>query len=177
MIKKLLLISLAAVLVSVCSSNSASAHFFVEDEKTGVKALFHSTPDHDPIAGEESVISFDFGEAGLSGAAFSYTMTVKSTKEEEVKLPLEVSENVVLASYVFPAQGFYDIRLAVVNKETGEKSFLHYGQRVSRGIKAEESHTFNSLEILAIVGVVVIAVSAIVISVLGDRNNKRGKRE
>lgn len=164
------------MLVSVCSSNSASAHFFVEDEKTGVKALFHSTPDHDPIAGEESVISFDFGEAGLSGAAFSYTMTVKSTKEEEVKLPLEVSENVVLASYVFPTQGFYDIRLDVVNKDTGEKSLLHYGQRVSRGIKAEQSYTFSGPEILAIAGVVGIAIGAIVVSIVGDRNNKKGKR-
>ena len=107
MIKKVVLIGVGLVaILSLSISQSTYAHFFVSDQDSRVKAIFHVTPDHDPIAGEESVISYDFAKTDVSADEFTFTLAVKSTKAEAVDVPLEVSGNVVLASYTFPVQGF-----------------------------------------------------------------------
>lgn len=173
-----MLISIVAVAVSLLGfAQPASAHFIIRDSTTGVKALFHVTPDHDPIAGEESIISFDFSKTGFQAKAYSYSLTVKPVKGEAVAVPLEVVGNVVMASYVFPAQGFYDIQLSATSKDDNVVSQLDYGQRVSRGVVVEKSNEFGLLEIGAIAGVVLIAVGAIFFSLLNDRNDRKEKRD
>lgn len=92
-------------MLCVSVSNEASAHFPVRDAKSGVSAIFHVTPDHDPITGKESVISFDFSGTKWPVERNDFRLTVTATKSEAVSVPIEVTGNVILASYVFPHQG------------------------------------------------------------------------
>lgn len=172
-----MLISILALAISLLGfTQSAKAHYGIEDATTGVSAVFHVTPDHDPVAGEESIISFDFSKTGLQAEDYSYALTVKSTKDEAVTVPFDVTGNVLLAVYTFPNQGFYSIKLTATHKEDGIVSQLQYGQRVSRGEIIEERNEFGTLEILAIAGVTVISVSAIFFSIINDRKQSKGKR-
>ena len=43
-------------------AQSIQAHSGIEDLNTEIQASFHVTPDHSPIAGSESVISYDFSK-------------------------------------------------------------------------------------------------------------------
>jgi len=170
-----MLISVAAIVFSLFGVNqSASAHFIINDSKTGFKALFHVSPDHNPIAGEESIISFDFSKTGVQASEYSYSLTVKSTKDEAITVPFEVAGDVLLASHTFASRGFYDISLTATNKKDSTVSRLHYGQRVSRGDEVKEPVTFGALEMAAIAGVSIIAVSAIIFSIVNDRSNRKG---
>ena len=163
-----------ALIFSLSLVQSASAHFYVTDANTGVKAIFHVTPDHDPIAGKESIISFDFAKTGFEADKFSYLLTVKSTKTEAVTVPVEVSGNVVLTDYVFPSQGFYNITLTATGKNDSSVSTLQYGQRVSRGETVEEKRDFGLFEIVMISGVGLIGVGAIIFSLINDRRKQKG---
>ena len=173
-----MLIGLLAIVISAASlTNPVYAHFIVEDDKTGVKALFHITPDHDPIAGQESVISFDFAKTEFQTKDFSYMLTVKSTKGEAVTVPIEVTSNVILATYTFPSQGFYNVRLVATNTNDGTVSKLQYGQRVSRGVRVEQDKALGSFEIGVIGTVAVIAIGGIIFGVVSDSNTRKGKRD
>lgn len=175
--KKVMLISVVAVIISVFSlSHSAYAHFIVEDAHTGVKASFHVTPDHDPIAGKESVISFDFAKTELQPKDYSYILTVKSTRDEGGTVPVELVGNVLIAEYTFPSQGFYTITLTATHKDDYVVSKLQYGQRVSRGVIVEKEHSFNPLETGVIVGVILISIGAVIFSLVSNHNELRKKR-
>lgn len=174
MFKKLTLISVFAGIVSVlCMSHTAHAHFTVEDAGTGVKAIFHVTPDHDPIAGKESVISFDFAKTDSQTEGYAYSLKVKPTKGEAVDVPINVLGNVIIGTYAFPGRGFYDIILTATNEQDGTVSRLQYGQRVSRGVVAEKKEPFGLLEIGAISGAIAVAVGAIFFSLISDNNKRR----
>jgi hypothetical protein len=176
-IKKLILISALVVISSAfISTQSASAHFFVEDPGTGLKAFFHVTPDHNPIAGEESFITFDFSKTGVEAKNYTYSLIIKSTKGEPASVPIEISGNVAIAHYSFPYQGFYDIKLVATNKIDGSTSMLHYGQRVSRGVVATKSMGLGPIEIAAIAGTVLIASIGIVLSFINDRSKRKEKK-
>lgn len=173
-----MLISLLAAAIALFSSHHpAYAHFIIEDKDTGVKASFHSTPDHDPIAGKESVISFDFAKTGLRGSDYTYALQVKSTKGKAVTVPVEALSNVVLAYYTFPSQGFYDITLSVTSKKDGTQSELRYGQRVSRGVIIEDSKGFGLLEISMVTGAILVAVGAVVVSLVSDSHKRKGRND
>lgn len=175
MVKKLLLILFIAAAVSVEGLGGAAyAHFIVEDTSTGIKALFHVTPDHDPIAGKESVISFDFSKTGVAGSDYSYSLRIKPTKGEATTVPLEVTSNVVMATYLFPSQGFYDITLTATSKKDGSISNLHYGQRVSRGVVVEQQGPFGIFQIAAIVGAILAAVGGVAYGVVTDTKKRKG---
>ncbi len=165
---------MAAVIFSIGFAQPTYAHFAVKDAETGVKAIFHVTPDHDPIAGEESVISFDFAKTETHANNFTYVLTVKSTKSEAVTLPLEVAGNVVLTSYAFPNQGFYTITLTAIRRDDGVVSKLQYGQRVSRGEIIEQNKGFGVFETGAIIGVTLIGIGAIIFSLRNDSKKRRG---
>ena len=120
------------------SSQIALAHFDVEDSTTRLKSNFHVTPDHSPIAGKESVISYDFSKNGHQTDKFTYSLKINKIREPETIVPTNVTRNVVLANYVFPTQGLYTITLTVTPKDSSSMvSVLTYNQRVSRGEVAE----------------------------------------
>ena len=172
MIKRVVLIGVLVAVVSVLGlSRPAYAHFVVEDTNTGMQASFHITPDHDPIAGEESVISFDFAQTDTRVTDYTYSLTVTSTQTEATEVPLDIPGNVVIASYTFPVQGLYDIKLTATHKESGTVSRLEYGQRVARGATTKRGKSFTFLELGAVaVAVLILIVGIVYIQV---SNNKR----
>lgn len=171
---------LAGVLVAAISivgfGKQAYAHFIVEDTNTGLKALFHVTPDHDPIAGEESIISYDFAKTGFESKEYSYSLAVKPTKGEAVAVPLDIVGNVILATYTFPSRGFYDIVLTATAKKDGAVSKIQYGQRVSRGAAVERNEGLGPIAMAAIGGTVLLAVGVVIFSLKSDHNKRKGKR-
>lgn len=168
------LVALAGVVIT---PGSASAHFLIRDEATRMQALFHVTPDHDPVAGQESIVSFDFSETNVKLADYALTLSVQPTKSALVSVPFEVTGNVIVASYVFPAQGFYTITLKAASKADGTVSNLSYGQRVSRGVESKSSEGLKPIEIGVMVGVGLIAAAAIIYSVRNDRVQRKERYE
>jgi hypothetical protein len=172
MIKRVVLIGVVVAVIATFSlSRPAYAHHVVEDTNTGMQASFHITPDHDPIAGEESVISFDFAQTDTKTEDYTYSLTVTSTQTEATEVPLDIPGNVVITSYTFPVQGLYDIKLTATHKESGTVSRLEYGQRVARGATVERSTSFTSVEIGAMAVAVLILIVGIMYSLVN--NNKR----
>ena len=135
----LVIVTLSIVMIGVLgSSQTAQAHFDVEDSTTGLQSNFHVTPDHSPIAGKESVISYDFSKNGHQTDKFTYSLKINKIREPKIVVPTNVTRNVVLADYVFPTQGLYTITLTVTPKDSSSMvSVLTYNQRVSRGEVAE----------------------------------------
>ncbi len=173
-----MLIGLLTTILSVLNfSQTVYAHFVVADAATGVKAVFHSTPDHDPVAGRESVISYDFSETGFSTGDYAFSLAVKSTREQTINVPVEIVNNFVMAEYVFPQRGFYTITLTAKHRGDGTVSKLNYGQRVSRGVTAERGKSFSGVEIAMIASAIVIAVGATTYSLVSDMNKRRRKRK
>ena len=144
-------------IVTIGPSQVVNAHFDVEDTATGIKASFHATPDHSPVAGSNSVISFDFGKAGYETKGFTYVLTVNKTRENKVIIPTTTISNVVIADYKFPTQGLYTVTLIATPKvKTQKPTVLTYNQRVSRGEVAKNSK-FGNFEI----GVLVVVLAAV----------------
>lgn len=50
------------------------------------------------------------------------------------------------------------------------------GKRVSRGVIVEQDDTFGPIEIGSIVGVIVVALGAVVFSLVGDNKKRKGKK-
>lgn len=168
---------LAAIIFSILPPKTVYAHFAVEDAQTGVKAIFHVTPNHSPVAGKKSVISFDFSKTGQQTKGYSYALSVKPTKGEAVAVPVDIVGNVVIADYVFPQQGFYDIRLTASHEADGVISKLQYGQRVSRGGISEEAKSLSTTEIVAIAVAVVVAVGAVAFNLVSSSRKRKGKKK
>lgn len=148
------LLMISVVSSFIFTSQEVQAHFIVEDPKTGEEAYFHSTPEHSPIAGKESTISYDFSQADRNTKAYEYTLTAKRAKGKEVIVPTEITSNVVITDYVFPVQGLYELKLIASPKVegAGKASVFIYNQRVSHGTE-EKRKDFGNFEIgiLAIV--------------------------
>jgi hypothetical protein len=129
-------VSLVAAVV-VAAGSTTYAHFSVSDPDTGVAALLHATPDDDPIAGEQSIISFDFSRTGHEIDKYDIRMTVRDEAGKSTFVPLEIAGNVAMAKYTFTVRGLYRLDLDVVPKDGSEKSELSFAQRVSRGTVAK----------------------------------------
>jgi len=153
----------------------AQAHSGVEDPNTGLEASFHVTPDHSPIAGSESVISFDFSKYGVKADGFTYQLTIKKVREKESVVLTETSKNVVIARYTFPTQGLYILTLTATPKDGSSKpSVLTYNQRVSRGEVAE--HTgFGNFE-LGVLGATLGVVGIVLVITFSQKKIKRTKK-
>jgi PKD repeat protein len=178
--KKLTAISVFGVMTFICliifaAPQPVHAHFMIKDGGTDVKASFHVTPDHDPIAGKTSVISFDFSKTKFRAQDFSYTLNVKSTKDEAVDVSIEAASNVILASYVFPKQGFYTIELTATSKRDGRVSKLQYGQRVSRG-NTEEKRSISLLENAIIISTVIVVTIVLIVGFKDDMLKLKRKK-
>lgn len=160
--KKLVVLSVLVLIVSACLQPMANAHFFIEDSSTGLKSYFHVTPDHDPLAGEESVISYDFSKSSMLAKDFTFSLRIKDPGGiKEVSVPLVLTGNVIIANYAFPYQGLYRLTLEAKHKETAEVSQLKYSQRVSRGTLKPPAENNWLLWAVIVSGSIVLVVVAI----------------
>lgn len=119
--------------MTLAMTQTVYAHFPVKDSKTGFNASFHITPDHDPIAGTESVITYDFGVGEYKRSDYKYLLTVQQIKHEPITLPITIDGEVIKTTYAFPVQGFYTINLTAQPKAGGATRSLTYSQRVTHG--------------------------------------------
>lgn len=180
MSKKLMLMSASIFILSMVGSlgyiQVTRAHSGVEDPNTGIEASFHVTPDHSPIAGSESVISFDFSKYGIKADDFTYQLIIKKVREKETVVSTEISSNVVIARYAFPSQGLYTLTLTATPKEGSSKpSVLTYNQRVSRGEVGE--HTgFGSFE-LGVLGATLGFVGIVLVLTFSQKRIKHTKKK
>lgn len=164
MIKKVVFTSLLIILSAFGLAESVSAHSLVNDDNTGIGASFHVTPNHEPIAGENSIISFDFSETSIKVADYSLSLTVSLSDGESVTVPITVDSNVVFADYTFPVRGLYDITLVATSKADGTLSTLKYSQRVSHGVSIATGKNLGIAEIALVIGVVGVAIGAVIFS-------------
>lgn len=156
----------------------ANAHFLITDQTTGFKGQLHVAPDDDPIAGEESIISFDFSKTDIQISNYTFTMSVKDNKKKSTQVPLTIVGRVVIGRYTFPYQGAYNIYLNATNttNET-EQSILTYSQRVSRGTEAPQESLSWQLVTVAIGLPVVVITLAFVLNRIDNRPKHKSKKE
>ena len=165
-----------SVIGSIGYTQVTQAHSGVEDPDTGIEASFHATPDHSPIAGSESVISYDFGKYGVKATDFTYRLTIKKVREKEAGVSTETSGNVVIARYKFPTQGLYILTLTATPKDGSSKpSVLTYNQRVSRG-EVAESKGFGSFEV-GVLGIVLGFIGIVLVITFRDKIIKHAKKK
>lgn len=179
--KKLVVLWVLVMVATLHLGSSAQAHFFIEDSSTNVKAYFHVTPDHNPVAGENSVISYDFSKSGISVSDFSFELSAINEEDgKQVSIPFTIAGNGILADYTFPYQGLYKLMLSVENNESSVISSLTYSQRVFRGNVQPAEHA-NWLPIIGILtGSIVLVIAAIIFDRRGyntSKNKAGGKVE
>ena len=166
MLKRLLLLGTFMLSTFILTqSPAASAHFLLQDTSTGIGASFHCAPDHDPIAGQESIISYDFSKAEkvIDTDSYNFSLTIKDEKDKIQNVPFDINSGLIAAQHMFPYQGLYTIRLEIQPKTGPEKaSILEYKQRVSRGTVAPKSSQSNVL-IFAGLGLVVALTVVLII--------------
>lgn len=142
---------------------NVQAHFLITDQKTGFTAEFHAAPDDDPIAGDVARLSFDFSAQSVQVQDFDFTLSVKEHKDEVSDVPFSVVGNVLLADYVFPQQGQYDVALQATPKDKSvNASVLSYSQRVSRGTLTKEQKSDGMLGVFAAVMAALVVVALII---------------
>lgn len=170
LLKYFVLLEVVALgLVTLLYSPATQAHFLLQDTDTGIKVVFHSAPDDDPIAGQNSVLSFDFSknEKGIQNNTYSFTLSIKDESGKVQDIPYEITANDIIAQYTFPQQGLYSITLYITPKDgSGKSSTLEYTQRISRGVvsstypsKSLQSQiTVFALIFLLVVGTIVLVI-------------------
>jgi hypothetical protein len=128
------LLVVAIVLTVVCIPRPASAHVLIQDDTHSVGAVLHITPDDDPIAGQPAQLFYDVKNELFQSNVFRPTLQIADAtgKHEDVKITH--SGTTVNATYTFPAQGVYDLKLTL---SSPDKTYVFtLAQRVSRGTPA-----------------------------------------
>lgn len=114
----------------------ASAHVLIEDDSKHIGAVLHVVPDDDPIAGKPSGIFFEL-QGNDSKNRSAHLEITDDTKNTSTEIAVTLDANSINATYTFPTQGVYELKLVVVSEKTYT---FHYAQRVSRGVLGDESN-------------------------------------
>ena len=157
---------LAATLIVFLPMPAAQAHVLLRDDTQQVGALLHIQPDDDPIAGEEARLYFDLQP--VPAGELTATLTVRTELGSTENIATTIDAGTISASYVFPAQGLYTLRLTVT-ADSATHVFT-YMQRVSRGIAhtAVQRQTHGWAELT----LAVAASGFVILLVLYIRNRK-----
>ncbi len=138
--KKFALLAFLLLTALLLVPRSTSAHVLIKDESGSAGAVMHIMPDDDPIAGEEATLFFDVHGSAVTDKSARATLTIASELGVESKAPVQVTGSRVSASYVFPLQGLYKIKLSI--EQDGQKSLIFLqSKRVTRGTAADTSVT------------------------------------
>jgi hypothetical protein len=160
------IVALLFLIVVCIPIQTASAHFIVSSSDNTISAEFHATPNHQPVAGQNSVISFDFSQGSDNIRDFTYLLRVKNTQNKLTDVQTTIEGSTVLANYTFPNRGVYTIILTAQPKDTTlSTASLRYTQRVNKGTPAPTA-PLQIIELLVIgvtLGVAIIAAIATVV--------------
>ncbi len=184
-----LLIAMASLLLL---GTSASAHVFIGADSGNSGVIMHVTPDDDPIAGAEANFYFDIQDSALNTNTRYYRLFIIDADEAEVQAATYVrGEQTLAASYVFPTQGVYTLRLAAYpihdanNPDAASDPVIFtYNQRVSRGIVSSPqdapSHVWAEFGIIAglsaLIVVMIVVISRYKLILQYTINNNGGKK-
>jgi hypothetical protein len=140
-------------------AQQASAHVLVMDSTNTQGAILHIIPDDDPVAGEVSQLYFDMQQT--NDTVREVRLVIRDEAGAESSVDTTVKGALVTASYIFPAQGAYEIRYTVI-EDRNEYVFTQ-AQRVSRGIVSSALNTPNyswaqALLIASGVGLVILGI-------------------
>lgn len=160
--------------LAALGNNAALAHFDVEDSENKLNVTFHITPEHKPVAGEGSTISYDFSKSGTSANEYDFEFHIidmRTAKDESI--PFKLSGDVVVAEYTFPYQGTYKINLKAISKENRAVSDLAYTQKVSHGTTVPTDTKKWLLLGLLFIGSIGLVIGAIILDRFGPSFKNR----
>lgn len=102
-----------ALALALTARDAVSAHVLIVDQRTKVAAVFHTNPDDDPIAGETSELYFDIQDktSDVRIPYSGYELVVRDEAGNQSQVPVRAAGSTVIAEYVFPAQGLYELTL------------------------------------------------------------------
>lgn len=147
---------------------SASAHVFVRDQSNQNGVILHITPDDDPIAGIESTLYFDAQQNVVSPVS-AIAVTVEDSDGHTRTVKTTADKSFIRASYVFPNQGVYTLRL-IITTNTRTVTFVQ-AQRVSHGVLRVGSKTTPQTWAEALLILCVIGFGCMVIVVCNNRKD------
>jgi hypothetical protein len=118
--------------IVLCLPQATYAHVLVRDTDRQVGSILHISPDDDPVAGKPSELFFDIQGTSIDkNARATLTVTNENEHTKPETIATKVRDNGVSASYTFPSQGAYIVRLEIV-KNNKTFTFSHT-QRITRG--------------------------------------------
>lgn len=166
-----------AVFLLVCSlfllPGHVSAHVLIKDKASGTGAILHVNPDDDPIAGERASLFYDIRDSSINPSSSDATLSITDDQGVTSAVPSEIRGSSVSATYNFPRQGLYRIRLVIERDGTVTHTFMQ-AQRVSRGIIG--GVTVSSTPAWAEAGIIfTLLASAFVAIVVFNRRENIGK--
>lgn len=132
------IVGVIAVLVLLLAPHKiAQAHVLLVDKQTNIAAVFHTNPQDDPIAGEDSELYFDIqdknSEVRIPYDGYSLLITDEVGNETAVKI--KAAGSTVIAEYVFPSRGLYRLDLkSLPQYDDFQKVAMSSSLRVNRGV-------------------------------------------
>lgn len=153
----------AAILLALfVAPHRASAHVLLMDTTKSVGAILHIMPDDDPIAGEESDMYFD-RQGAASGEGATVSLSIRKDRGEAVDVRVATTKSLSTATYVFPAQGVYQLIFTV--KDDAATYIFEQSHRVTRGVasagsKASSPYWAEALFVITSVGMLVLLIVA-----------------
>lgn len=124
----------AALLLGWISlSRPAEAHTLLKDTTGEKGTILHTTPNDDPIAGENTSLIFDIQGAPPGEGQSTANLIVVDEQNRQTQVPARIQGTSVIADYVFPNQGLYVLMLSLQQGGQQTHQFME-SQRVSRGV-------------------------------------------
>lgn len=170
-ITRILSLVVATVAVFAVTTSTASAHVLFVDRKTNIAAVFHSNPNDDPVAGEDSELFFDIQDktSDVRIPASGYDLFITDEQGNETKLEVTAYDSTAQVDYVFPSQGLYLLSLRSQPKyDQFQKVVLSGSIRIERGIGVSTAVPSNTVPTLGLV----LGTTAIALLTITFINNK-----
>jgi hypothetical protein len=171
--KKYLVLIIVLMAIITCP-NHVFAHVLLRDSQANIGSVLHINPDDDPIAGKPAQLYFDIqdksSQTRLPYAAYNLSVTNEANVTSVI--PLDASTgSTLLATYTFPVQGLYRLRLySNARYDNFLKVTMVDSIRISRGLsnpgQVVSPHTVAST--IALVSVIVF----LVLSIIGFNNRR-----
>lgn len=143
-----------AILIALVPVRPAAAHVLFIDKQTNIAAVFHSNPNDDPVAGEESELFFDIQDKNSSVRIpySGYDLIITDETGQRTRLRMSASDSTVQAKYTFPSQGLYLLSVqSQPEYDAFQKVSINGSLRVTRGVGASAKPD-NSLPLIGLVG-------------------------
>ncbi len=119
---------------------SAMAHTLVKDSTNTVGAIYHITPEDDPIAGKTTAIYFEV-ESKIDLNTSTVNLMISSrTSGFKQDIPVKIHDHTVSALFNFPVRELYFLRLSIVSNDAVHKEMTFTSsQQVTHSANDEHS--------------------------------------